>query len=363
MNKYLLIATLLLAACGHDDHHRHSQEESAGEHHEHESSELIELSGEQAERFGVTFDEVQPGEFASVIRCSGIVDRSAANLATASAPSAGVVRFAPGITQGVTISRGTPIATIDFTAVSGGNENLAAAAAVEAARKELERIKPLYDERLATQADYNAAVAALKQAEAAYSPAASCGHVHAPISGVVTQLLVADGTHVAAGDPIATFATDNSLTLHAEVTADSYAALQNISDARIGSYTLSEHDGKRTGISAENGYACIYFTFSNDGNIMPGSGVDVYLLGQPRQNVISLPLAAVTEQQGTHYVYRRHSPGHYEKLPVTLGESDGLRVEILSGVNAGDNIVTSGAMTVRLAESNGAIPEGHTHNH
>lgn len=363
MKKTLLFASLLLAACGHDDHQRHSHDDQAAEAHEHESSALIELTDDQAERFGVEVEEVQPGEFASVIRCSGIVDRSAANLATASAPASGVVRYAPGISQGATVDRGAPIATIDFGAVSGGNENLAAAAAVEAARKELDRIKPLYDERLATQAEYNAAVAALKQAEAAYSPAASCGHVHAPISGVVTQLLVADGAHLAAGDPIATFATDNSLTLHAEVTADSYAALQSISDARIGSYTLSEHGGKRTGISSENGYACIYFTFNNDGSIMPGSGADVYLLGQPRHDVIALPLAAVTEQQGSHYVYRRHSPGHYEKLPVTLGESDGLRVEILSGLHAGDRIVTSGAMTVRLAESNGAIPEGHSHSH
>lgn len=356
----LLLTSALLAACGehsHDDAHHEAEE------HHHDEAGLIELADEQAAKFDVTIDTIQPGEFATVIRCSGIVERSASNVATAAAPSAGVVRFAPGFTQGATVQRQAVIATIDFDAVSGGNENRAAAAAVEAARREVERLKPLYDERLVIQAEYNAALAELSRAEAVYSPAAACGHVHAPISGVVAQLMVSDGGHVSAGDPIATFASDNSLTLHAEVTADSYASLQSITDARIGAYTLSEHGGKRTGISSENGYACIYFAFNNDGNIVPGSGADVYLLGAPRADVISVPLAAVTEQQGTHYVYKPHSPGHYEKIPVRLGASDGLRVEITSGINAGDPIVTNGAMTVRLAESSGAIPEGHSHSH
>lgn len=42
--------------------------------------------------------------------------------------------------------------------------------------------------------------------------------------------------------------------------------------------------------------------------------------------------------------------------------SDGERVEILSGINPGDKVVTEGAVHVRLAAAGKSIP-GHTHNH
>ena len=51
------------------------------------------------------------------------------------------------------------------------------------------------------------------------------------------------------------------------------------------------------------------------------------------------------------------------KRPLTVGQRDGLRAEILSGIEPGEVIVTEGTTTVRLAESGSAIPEGHTHNH
>lgn len=357
---FLAVAAAFSACSPTPGNHEAAAETEA---HDHGSAELIELADEQARRFGVAVDTVRPGEFATVVRCSGVIERSAANLSTASAPKSGVVRFAGGITRGASVGRGAVIASIDASAVSGGDENRVAAAAIEAARKEVERLRPLYEQRLATRAEMNDAEARLKQAEAAFSPGAASGRVVAPMSGVITQLLVADGAHVAAGEPVAEFASDDRLTLHAEVTADSYAKLGQVTDARIGDYTLSEHGGQRSGISSENGYACIYFTFANDGTVLPGSGADVYLLGAPRQGVISLPLEAVTEQQGEHYVYRLHSPGHYEKIPVTLGASDGRRVEITSGLQGGEPIVSSGAMTVRLAESSAAIPEGHNHSH
>lgn len=56
-------------------------------------------------------------------------------------------------------------------------------------------------------------------------------------------------------------------------------------------------------------------------------------------------------------------PCHFRKIPVTIGRSDGSRREILSGISAGDRIVARGTTFVRLAESSGAVPEGHSHSH
>ena len=48
---------------------------------------------------------------------------------------------------------------------------------------------------------------------------------------------------------------------------------------------------------------------------------------------------------------------------MELGATDGARREILSGIKNGDKVVTAGTTYVRLAESSGAVPEGHSHNH
>jgi len=49
-------------------------------------------------------------------------------------------------------------------------------------------------------------------------------------------------------------------------------------------------------------------------------------------------------------------------VPVTLGADNGSEVQILSGLKAGDEVVTEGAYQIKLASASNAIP-AHTHNH
>ena len=116
-------------------------------------------------------------------------------------------------------------------------------------------------------------------------------------------------------------------------------------------------------VSSQRGYVPVYFDFANDGSFIPGSYVNVKLLGQPRQDVLSVPVSAVSEQQGAHFIYERLDEDCYRKIPVKLGMSDGINVEILQGLKGGEDIVSEGMVAVRLAESSGVAPEGHSHNH
>ena len=102
---------------------------------------------------------------------------------------------------------------------------------------------------------------------------------------------------------------------------------------------------------------------NDNGGIANGAFAEVYLIGASRQDVITVPVAAVTEQQGNHYVYVKLDHECYERRLVKLGGNDGRNVEIISGINGGDNVVVGGATVVKLAESSGAVPEGHSHNH
>ena len=115
--------------------------------------------------------------------------------------------------------------------------------------------------------------------------------------------------------------------------------------------------------SAESSYYIpVAFEFVNNGDIVPGSFAEVWLRTSERQGVLSLPVSAITEEQGLYFVYLKLDGSCYRKQEVMLGESDGIRVEIISGLKAGDNVVVKGAYNVRLASASNVIP-AHTHNH
>ncbi|MDE7111898.1 MAG: efflux RND transporter periplasmic adaptor subunit [Muribaculaceae bacterium] len=371
------IVSCVLVACGHGVHnhdhdhdhehddHSHAAEANEG-HSEGEPDGIVVLHNEMAERFGVKVDSIVVSPMTESIRCSAVIERAAGSEGVVSAPVAGIVNYRANIGQ--RLGAGTVVASINASAVTGGDSNKAAKAVLDAAEAEVNRLKPLYDEKLVTAAEYQAAVSALGQARAAYSPAAAAGQAVAPIGGTVTALLAADGAYVEAGTPLASIAADSHLTLSARTSADNYSRLRNVSDVRLltadgRSLLLSSVGGKSGGVTASNGYASISFTFNNDGTFAPGSTVEAWLLTSISEPAIAVPLTAVTEQQGEHFVYKEVLPEHYLKIPVRIGPSDGEHVRILSGVEAGDRIVTSGVITVRLAESSGAIPSGHNHSH
>lgn len=365
---------------GPEAHHNHGDAHEAEGHEAHNGgkgeghSDEIFLAPEAAERFGVETEKLSRGEFADVIKVSGLVIESPTDMGVVSAPASGVITFVRGISLGSKIGRGTTIATIKTSSVSGGDANAAAKANYDAACRELDRLTPLYKERLVTASEYNAAVRAVDEAKALYSAGAQSGRATSPLSGVITSLDVNEGQFVAAGEPIATVSANSSLTLRADVPERYYGRLGAVSDAtvklpydeqtvrlsEIGGHRVSNGEGVR---AATPGYVPVYFSFNNDGRVLPGSNVEIYLEAGRRDGVIAVPLEALSEQQGRFFVFVKLDEEGYRKIPVTTGASDGRRVEIVSGLNDGDEVVTKGATTVRIAESSGTVPEGHSHNH
>ncbi|WP_418730004.1 efflux RND transporter periplasmic adaptor subunit, partial [Coprobacter fastidiosus] len=103
--------------------------------------------------------------------------------------------------------------------------------------------------------------------------------------------------------------------------------------------------------------------FDNKGDIIPGSYVEVFLLSGNTNNVITVPVTALTEEQGSYFVYLQLDKEGYKKQEVTLGVNDGKEVQILAGIKPGDRVVTKGAYQVKLAANSSIIPEGHSHSH
>ena len=105
------------------------------------------------------------------------------------------------------------------------------------------------------------------------------------------------------------------------------------------------------------------FHLEGDGRLTSGGYVDAYLKLASQHNAIAVPAEALSEQQGKWFVYIQLDEDCYEKRPVERGGTDGQNVEILSGIKPGENVVTDGVAYVKLAESAGIVPEGHSHSH
>lgn len=372
---------------GHSHSHAHHEAES-GQHHDgdeehdhesehveahHDASEIL-LEPEAAEKFGVVTDTISKEAFSDVIHVTGQILDTPGSASVISAPTAGIVKYVAGIQPGKNIGAGAAVATISAASISGGDRNAIDRTALQTAERELNRLKPLYEEGIVSTKDYNAALQAYELAKAQYSPTAASGTAKSVSGGVISQLLVSNGQYVEAGTPIATVSANKRLTLRADVPDKYHGQLPMVNNARIRlPYSeevvdLAELGGSKVTGSLPSaresaGYIPVYFSFDNNGQALTQTMVDVYLIGAPRYGVLAVPVNAVTEQQGKHFVYVKLDDECYEKKPVTTGASDGRRVEIKSGLDGSETVVVKGATAVRLAETSSVVPEGHSHSH
>lgn len=75
-----------------------------------------------------------------------------------------------------------------------------------------------------------------------------------------------------------------------------------------------------------------------DSAVAPKQDAVVVLNGITRENVLTVPVTSVAGRVGKGLVTRIDDKGKREEVEVTLGISDGARIEIVDGVNEGDTI-------------------------
>lgn len=349
----------------------HSENEEGGHHHEG----AVVMEPEKAAGFGVRVETASPGDFAEVIRVSGRIEPAPTDRMTVTARRSGIFTMASGISQGSSVNTGTPIGTISADGVQGGDANAAAKASLDAAKKELDRLTPLYKDGLVTASTFNEAERAYNEAKALAGNQSSPGRSleTAPCSGTLTNILVNSGQYVDVGTPIAIVAKNSRLTLRADVPGRYAAQIPTITTAKFrpdysgDTYSLSDLDGRLISASGaaetSNGYIPIYFSFMGNGETLPGAFAEIYLIGTGRGNVLTVPKDALIEAQGNKYLYVCEDGHAYEKRLVRTGATDGDQVEITEGLKHGEQYVAEGASIIRMAETSAIAPPGHTHNH
>lgn len=381
----LFVLAVCMAACGskgHDHDHDHEDETEqhageAGDDHDH-GDEII-LTPEKARAAGVKVETIMPGTFHGVIHTSGKVLSASCDETTVVATISGRVSYKNHVSEGLKVAGGMQLFSITSAGmqVADGDPVQRARIDYERAERDYTRARLLVKDRIISEKDLAVAKAEYEAARLTYTSmqkTRSAGGVvvTAPRGGYVKQCLVAGGDYVEAGQPLAVITQNKHLYLRAEIPEREFKELNKIRCAKFRTsysdrlYDITDMGGhiQSYGRSAEvnNSYIPVVFEFNNTGDVVQGSYAEIYLITQERENVLTLPLTALTEEQGVHYIYIQVDKEGYRKQEVTLGESDGERVEILSGLKKGDKVVTKGAIQVKLASAANAIP-AHTHNH
>lgn len=365
------------AAHGHEDHeHEGHNHEAEAESHAGHSDEII-LSKEKAAAAGVKAEVIQPGIFYNVITTSGHILAAQGDETVVTANVAGIVSFDRPVTEGMQVSKNGTLFTLVSEHLQDGDPVKRARIAYETAKEELERAEKLVGQKIVSQKDFNSIKERYENARIAYEALApNAGQegvaIKAPIGGYLKSCLVKEGDYVSVGQPVASITQNRKLYLRADVSERYYGVLSTIRSANFKpsyseeTFSLKELDGRLLSYGKATDDAAYYipvtFEFANRGNIVPGAFAEVYLLSAERQNVISLPVSAITEEQGLNFVYIQLDETCYKKQEVILGCTDGNRVEITSGLKGGESVVTQGAIHVKLASASNAIP-AHSHSH
>ena len=197
-------------------------------------------------------------------------------------------------------------------------------------------------------------------------------NVLAPVSGFVKNILVTEGQFVASGTPLATISKNKRLLVQANVSQNYFSRLSSITSANFKTpqsdvvYKTTALNGRIVSYgksaSASTPFIPVTFEINNEGQLVSGSIIEIYLKSSTIADALVVPVSALIEEQGVFYVYVQTGGESFQKREVKLGASDGLNVQVLSGIVENERVVTKGGYQIKLSSASGALP-AHGHEH
>ena len=259
------------------------------------------------------------------------------------------------VEEGSRVSAGTVLARIDSRELSA--QLTAAEAALEAARRAADRAQQLFDQQIVTAAEYERDQTAASAARASRDQIRTrIGYatVRSPIAGVVLRKQVERGDVVSANTELFTVADISALVVRVPVSELDVTGLDVGDDVEV---TLDALPGRRTPgrirrifPSADTLTRLVPVEVELRGaatrDIRPGFLARVTFSLDPRGDVLLVPASAVVDAAAGAAVFLVKD-GTASRTSVRRGDTYQGRVEILSGLSAGDTIVIAGNQELR----------------
>lgn len=366
---------------GHNhDHSSHNQDAHSHEHNHGEDA--ITFSVEQQNKIDFEVVEVVTEPLYQIIRTSAQVVPSQEGKKILTATTSGIISFEDNdIVPGLDVKAGQILFSID-------NENMAddnlstrreeIEAEYQKAKSNYERKQVLAEDNIISESELLDAETEYLKAKKHYNnmkqnfPQGKTLH-RASITGSINEILVPNNSYVEAGQAIMTLAQNDRLYVRADLQSKYYPVLKDIKTANIKTlndghvYSLEDLSGrllsygKTTDIN--NPLIPVTFEIKNNGIIIPGSFVEMFITAESDKIGVMLPNSAIVEEMGIYCVFVQTCTDSFEKRIITKGVTDGHNTQILNGVKAGERVVSKGAVNVKLAQGSAALDPhaGHVH--
>lgn len=272
------------------------------------------------------------------------------------------------VEEGQRVKADQPLAELDPQDVHLQLEaNRAQMAAAEAnlslVRAERDRYQKLLDRQMVSHSQfdnaenlYRAGLARLKQAKAEFDVAgnqAEYAVLRAPQNGVIAKRQVEVGQVVAAGQTVFTLAADGEREVAIGLPEQQFArfSVGQAVSVELWSHPEQRFEGRIRELSpaadprSRTFAARIAFT-STQAPAELGQSAKVYI-AHAEHSPLSVPLSAVTAEQGQAYVWRVGKDNRLERAPVRLGPYGADSVPVLEGLVANDWVVAAGGHVLR----------------
>ncbi len=257
--------------------------------------------------------------------------------------------------MGTRVRRNQILALIDSTELH--EQFQLAAATFYNTRVKHQRMKQLLEQNLVSKEDVDDAEATMKVAEANFDVAKtrlSYTRITAPFAGYITKRYLDAGALITPGNSTLFILMDlDSVKVVVNILEKDLSRIAQIKKATV---TVDAFPGREyNGIVARTNQALDLSTRTLSVEIdipnparelKPGMFANVTLIVDERHDAITLPTMAIMKDDSGSYVYA-NANNTAQRLRVRTGGEQGSRMEIVSGLNGTEDIITTGQQFVK----------------
>ena len=177
--------------------------------------------------------------------------------------------------------------------------------------------------------------------------------VTAPADGIVAKRFYQEGYYAKAGTPLFAIADISMLktTIHIPEGQVTGVRVGNEADIALPAYPGRKLVGKITRIAPVADLPAHTFaaevSVDNSEGLLAGVYANVSLIGEPREQVLTIPMHAIVMRDDQQTVFVADAQGVVQRRVLALGYSDDKVAEVLSGLDENDTIVVEGHNKLR----------------
>lgn len=298
--------------------------------------------------------------------------------------------------EGQSVQKGTSLVQLNPSIQSADGENYAeqfinAQSQLTLTQKNLERSERLYEREAIPEMDLENARIEYRQALTQFqtineiiqidtasvdtygdSDSSYRFEMKAPIAGTVVESYIRPGMQVKAGEPLVRITDMSKMWLSVHVPAADRSAIQNPGAAVFyvqgneKMYGIDEVNGRLVSsgrqVDPQTRTLSLIYEIDNREGLHSGLFVNAEIETEQKEHVIAIPESALIEEEGNFEVYVHVAGESFEKRTITTGIRNRGWVEVSSGLEEGEHVVTLNPYQVKLASLSSEAPaHGHSH--